>query len=183
MVRTAEVIKRMPCLWQFILLNGLLYLGLGAAYLVMPDPDYLLLSRIIIVLIIVNGFGELAFYRRKHHTLDGSRLPAFLFEFVIGTVLLLLPLFSIVVFPVFLAACLMLRAITDLSLLKRGLEVQVAAAAPLRKFAWAKLVIGIFTFIYLGVNTKDIWFVGVPFAAAGVLSVVYAIRLRQLKFD
>lgn len=183
MVRTAEVIKRMPFLWKFILVNGLLHLGLGAVYVFLPATMYLVSTRIVILGLIATGVAELVLYRRKHHTLDGSRLPAFLFDLVIGSVLLLLPFYSIVVFPVFIAAGLLVRGVTDLSLLRRGVEVQIGGAASLRKYAWAKMIIGVFTMIYVGVNTADMWFTGINFAVAGIISVIYANRLRQLKFD
>ncbi|MGO4292244.1 HdeD family acid-resistance protein [Chitinophaga sp. RAB17] len=170
--------------WWLYLLNGIIFLIAGFIVFSNPFSSYVLLSIFFSVTLFVTGIFEIAFAlsNRKGHTGWGWSLASGIVDVVIGGILIGYPSVSMAVIPLFLAFWFMFKGISLI-----GFSIQLQSD---RIPNWGWLLVGGIILIIIAIVILDNPALGVAailglmaaaFWATGILSILFAFRLRQVK--
>jgi uncharacterized membrane protein HdeD (DUF308 family) len=180
-METTDSRHRIKKLWIFILISGLLHFYVGVIYVTTDLIRYLWLTKVFIVATIANGLSEIIFFWIKYKHPYERRLPASLYDIVLGVILVLYPFYTMLIFPLFVAGELLIRGITELNILRTGAEEFVLDVKVVRTFAWIRIILAIMILLYTVIDPSIIWLSGLAFGMGGLALIATAIKLRQIK--
>lgn len=170
--------------WWLYLLNGIIFLIAGFIVFSNPFSSYVLLSIFFSVTLFVTGIFEIAFAlgNRKGHTGWGWSLASGIVDVAIGVILIGYPAVSMAVIPLFLAFWFMFKGISLI-----GFSIQLQSD---KIPNWGWLLVGGIILIIIAIVILDNPALGVAailglmaaaFWATGVLSILFAFRLKHVK--
>ncbi|HVI45259.1 MAG TPA: HdeD family acid-resistance protein [Chitinophaga sp.] len=171
--------------WWLYLLNGIIFLIAGFIVFSNPFSSYLLLSIFFSVTLFVTGIFEIAFAvgNRNMHGWGWS-LASGIIDVVIGFILMIHPAITMTVIPLFLAFWFMFKGI---SLIVFSIQLN-----SYRVPNWGWIMFGGILLIIISVIILDnpamgvaaiLGFLAAAFWVTGVLSIIFAFRLRHIKGD
>lgn len=170
--------------WWLYLLNGIIFLIAGFIVFSNPFSSYVLLSIFFSISLFITGISEIAFAlsNKNAHTGWGWALASGIVDVVMGGILIGYPAISMAVLPLFLAFWFMFRGISLI-----GFSIQLQADSIPN---WGWLLVGGILLIIIAIVILDNPALGVAailglmaaaFWATGILSILFAFRLRHVK--
>jgi uncharacterized membrane protein HdeD (DUF308 family) len=170
--------------WWWFVIKGLLFIIAGAAILAKPAAGYASLSILFSLIILGIGITQLVFSISNKDWLPGWgwTLVSGIIDVVIGTYLLMFPIVTMATLPYFLGFWLMFRSfyLMGVSFDLRSLDVPnwgwILAGGVLL------LILSLFVLYYPAAAALGIiaWS-GAAFLMAGVISIMMAFQLRNIK--
>ncbi|MCW3466601.1 HdeD family acid-resistance protein [Chitinophaga nivalis] len=170
--------------WGLYLINGIIFLLAGFVVFSNPFSSYILLSVFFSVTLFVTGLFETIFAisNRKTSYGWGWALASGIIDLVVGFILIIHPAISMAVIPLFLGFWFLFRGI---SLIGYSIQLNTQGVS-----GWGWLLAGGIGLIIIAVVILDNPALGVAtilglmaaaFWGTGILSILFAFRLKQLK--
>ncbi len=170
--------------WWLYLINGIIFLIAGFVVFSNPFGSYVLLSIFFAVTLFVSGIFEISFAvsNRQHMYGWGWSLAAGIVDLVVGLLLMIYPSVSMAVIPIFLGFWFLFRGISTIVF-----SIQLS----MEKIPnWGWLLVGGIILVMLSIFILDnpalgvatiLGIVAASFWMMGVLSIIFAFRLRHVK--
>ncbi len=176
-------VKKAIDYWYIPLLVGLLFIGIGIWSFITPVAAYLTLAFIFSVSFLGSGIFEIIFALSNRKTIDnwGWTLASGILGFVVGLLLIINPLISITILPLYVGFVVLFRSI-----------MAIVIAFDLKSYAvsdWGNLLIlgilgTLFSFVLLWnpifAGLSLVYWTAFAFISLGIFYIYFSVKLKKI---